>query len=120
MSADRVEQIIDLCKAMGAGEEQEVLLRPLAQAAQELLAARLKPGVEPDDCGPAFPLAAAMTAMEGLERTAGGEVTAFTAGELTIRRESGGQGKSTLSAQAERLLAPWLGETGFAFQGVRG
>lgn len=117
---DMLERILALCRAMGAGEEQEELLLPLAQAAQGALAAQLRAGVEPEDCGPAFPLAAAMTAMEELEGAAGGEVTSFTAGDLTIRRESGGQGGNALSAQARRLLAPWLGESGFAFRGVRG
>ena len=45
-------------------------------------------------------------------------MTAFTAGEVTIRAERGGQTSRT--AQALRLLAPWLKETGFAFQGVAG
>ena len=106
-----------LCKAMGAGKEQEDLLLPLVQTAQQALAARLRAGVEPEDC-PAFAVAAALAAMEGLEEAEGGGVTAFTAGEVTIRAERGGQTSRT--AQALRLLAPWLKETGFAFQGVAG
>ena len=46
-------------------------------------------------------------------------VASFTAGEVTIRREGTGSGTSRTD-QALRLLAPWLGETGFAFQGVAG
>ena len=117
------EQILALCRAMGAGREE--LLLPLAQAVEGLLAGRLKEGVAPEDCGPAFPLAAAMLAMDRLSGMAGGgsagEVTSFTAGDLTVRRESGGgaSGRS-LSAQAEGLLAPWLEDTGFVFQGVEG
>ena len=39
-------------------------------------------------------------------------------GEVSIRlQEQSGGGRAE---QAERLLAPWLGETGFAFQGVAG
>ncbi len=114
------KEILDLCRAMGAAEDQEELLLPLIQAAQVRLAGRLRAGVVPEDCGAAFPLAAAMTAMDGLNRCAGGErVASFTAGEVSIRTGSAGT-RDGLSAQAERMLGPWLKETGFAFQGVRG
>lgn len=115
------EEIISLCRAMGTSEDQEELLLPLVQAVQRQLAARLKEGTLPEDCGPAFPLAAAMTAMDQLSGMIGGgdEVTSFTAGDLTVRRESGSR-SGTLSTQAERLLAPWLTGSGFVFQGVEG
>ena len=57
--------------------------------------------------------------MDRLSGMTGG-VTSFTAGELTIRREQDGTGRKGLSAQAEGLLAPWLGDTGFMFQGAEG
>ena len=62
------EEIMALCRAMGATEDQEGLLLPLAQASAQALERRLKPGTSPGLCGPAFPLAAAMLAMDGLER----------------------------------------------------
>ena len=108
-----------LCRAMGAAEDQEELLLPLIQAVRGQLADRLRDGACPEDCGPA------MTAMDRLSGMTGGgggsDVTSFTAGELTIRKEagSGGAGKD-LSAQADRLLAPWLRDDGFVFQGVEG
>ena len=72
------EQILTLCRAMGAGQEE--LLLPLAQAAESRLAGRLKEGTAPEDCGPAFPLAAAMLVMDGLSgMTGGGETASFTA-----------------------------------------
>ena len=119
------EAIIALCRAMGASADQEELLLPLVQAIQGQLAARLKADTVPEDCGPAFPLAAAMMVMDRLSGMTGGggsgEVTSFTAGDLTIRKEAGSGGLSkSLSAQAESLLAPWLGDTGFVFQGVEG
>ena len=114
------EEIMALCRAMGAGEDQETLLTPLIEAASAGLARRLKQGVAPEDCGAVFPLAAAMVAMEGLEgASGGGRVTAFTAGEVSVRVEHSTDTPS-LTAHAERLLSPWLGETGFAFRGVRG
>jgi len=114
------KEILNLCRAMGATEDQEELLLPLIQAAQVRLERRLRAGVTPEDCGAAFPLAAAMTAMDSLSRCAGGDrVTSFTAGEVSIRTGNSGT-QDGLSGQAERMLAPWLKEAGFAFQGVRG
>lgn len=117
MTAD----IMTLCRAMGASEDQEELLLPLVQAVSSQLAARLRDGTVPEDCGPAFPLAAAMTAMDQLSGMlgSGDEVASFTAGDLTIRKESGSRSKA-LSAQAERLLTPWLAGSRFVFQGVEG
>ena len=59
-----VEKIMELCRAMGSGEEQDVLLLPLVEAAVVRLSARLKADVTPEDCGSAFLLAAAVEAME--------------------------------------------------------
>lgn len=116
-----IEQILALCRAMGAGQEE--LLLPLALAVKEQLTGRLKEGASPEDCGTAFPLAAAMLVMDQLSGVTGegGAVTSFTAGDLTIRKEAGGGGAArTLSAQAEGLLAPWLKDAGFVFRGVEG
>lgn len=118
-----IQEIMAHCRAMGASEDQEELLLPLVRAVSAQLAARLRDGTVPEDCGPAFPLAAAMTAMDQLSGILGGgdEVTSFTAGDLTIRKESGSGSRSkSMSAQAERLLAPWLDGSGFVFQGVEG
>lgn len=113
------EEILALCRQMGAGEEQDTLLLPLIEAAQDSLQRRLKAGVSPQDCGSAFPLAAALTAMDGLSGAVGeGDVSSFSAGEVSVQlREQSGGGRAE---QAERLLAPWLRETGFAFRGVEG
>ena len=91
----------------------------LAQTVERQLAGRLRAGVRPEDCSAAFPLAAAMLVMDALEGCGGmGDVTSFTAGELTVHREPGaGPGRSQ---QALKLLSPWLGDTGFFFRGVRG
>lgn len=113
------QQILALCRAMGAPEDREELLLLLAQAVEGQLAGRLKAGVTPEDCSAAFSLAAAMLVMDALEECDGsGDVTSFTAGDLTIHRQSGaGTGRSQ---RALKLLAPWLGDTGFFFRGVRG
>ncbi len=118
------ERIMALCGAMGANEDQEELLLPLVQAVRDQLAGRLRPGIMPGDCGPAFALAAAMITMERLsglqEEGSAGEVTSFTAGDLTIQKRSGGQTAKSLSEQAEEMLAPWLRDEGFLFRGVAG
>lgn len=114
------QRIVALCREMGAGEGQEELLLLLAQTVERDLALRLKPGVQPEDCSCAFPLAAAMLVLDALEICSGSmeNVTSFTAGDLTIRKEAG-SGRERHD-QAMRLLAPWLGETGFCFRGVKG
>ena len=117
------EEIMALCRTMGAEEDQEELLLPLVQVVSDQLAARLRGGAAPEGCGPAFSLAAAMMVMDklaGMTGERGGGVTSFTAGDLTIRRDGGGGTGKSLSQQAEELLAPWLGDTGFVFQGVAG
>ena len=112
-----VEQIAALCKQLGAGDDWDVLLRPLAQGAMEQLRAGLRPGVTPEDCGELFPLACAMAVMGTLQELDGEDrVTSFTAGEVTIRTE----GPCRSARAARRLLSPWMGDEGFCVRGVRG
>ena len=115
------EDILALCRAMGAGEEQDVLLLPLIEGASAELEHLLRRGVKPEDCGRSFALAAAMLAMDGLEAAqGGGQISGFTAGELSMRLRGESGGRSGLRQQALRLMAPWLGQTGFVFRGVPG
>lgn len=114
------QQVMALCGAMGADADREELMLPLVQAVCDQLAARLKAGTAPEACGPAFPMAAAMIVMDRLAGVTGeGGIASFTAGDLTIRKETG-SGQAGLSEQAEKLLLPWLGDAGFCFQGVKG
>lgn len=111
------EQIVALCKQLGAGDDRDALLRPLALGAYEQLAAGLRPGLVPEDCGEIFPLACALAVVGALQDLTGeSRVTAFTAGEVTIRTEGSGQS----ARAARRLLAPWMRDEGFCVQGVRG
>ena len=60
-----------------------------------------------------------MLAVDGLAAAQGdGQVSGFTAGELSVQLR--GERGSNLRQQALRLMAPWLGQTGFAFRGVPG
>ncbi len=98
------------------GRGNEELLRPLYQAAEREMAGRLREGLSPEACGPAFPVAAAWLVLAGLEAGTDG-VTSFSAGDLTVH--TGGDGAGAMRRQAERLMAPYLAD-GFAFRGVLG
>ena len=60
------EQILAFVELMG-GRGNEELLRPLYQAAEREMAGRLREGLSPEACGPAFPVAAAWLVLAGLE-----------------------------------------------------
>ena len=112
-----VEQIAALCRQLGAGEEYDGLLRPLALAALEQFRAGLRPGLTPEDCAEVFPLACALAVMGTLQEITGEDrLTAFTAGDVTIRTE----GSCQNARAARRLLSPWMGDEGFCVRGVRG
>lgn len=117
-------EIAALCRAMGAAPDQEELLLPLIQAVCRRLAGQLRAGTAPEDCGSAFPLAAAMTVMDQLSGISGGgsagEMVSFTAGDLTVKKETGGGTARSLSDLAGELLAPWTRDAGFCFRGVEG
>lgn len=114
------EQIIALAIAMGASESQREILEPLCAAAEGALAAQLRPGLTPQDCADAFAVCAAWMALDGLHAAGGGgEVTSFTAGDVSIQTGGGGDAGS-LTQQIGRLMAPYLADGGFYFQGVTG
>ena len=104
------ETILELARAICAPTEAE-------------LASRLGTEVSPADCGDAFSCAAALLTAAGLLacRT-GGEAEQFTVGDVSLRTGSGGSGggAETLRRQAERLMAPYWQDDGFAFLEVRG
>ena len=108
------EQITALARAMGA-EGTDELLSALSKAAEDTLRARLRAGVAPADCGTAFPVACALMVLAALD--AGGGVSSFTAGNVTIRRS--GQ-RDQRQREALTLMGPYLSPGGFHFQGVPG
>lgn len=112
-----VEQTVALCKQLGAGADREEILPVLARAACEQLRLRLRSGVSEEDCADVFPLAAAMIVMDTLNELGGeGRISAFTAGEVSIRCS----GSGSMVRAARQMMAPWLQEEGFAFRGVTG
>ena len=95
-------------------------LRTACRAAQAVLSARLRAGIGPGDCGEAFPLAAAYLALGTLETMGDDGVSAFTAGDVSIRRGEPSGRLDRLERQAVELLRPFLRDEGFLFRGVRG
>ena len=112
-----VERTVALCRQLGAGADREDILPVLARAACEQLNLCLRANVTAQDCEDVFPLAAAMVVLDTLAELEGEKhITAFTAGEVSVR--CGGSGDLTRTAR--RLLRPWIREEGFAFRGVQG
>ena len=112
-----------MARSMGTvSESQQEVLEALCRAAETEMTGRLRDGVSPEDCGPAFVLGCAWLALAGLAAGQYGGVSAFTAGSVTIREESG-EGRERAAAlrlQAETVLGPYLKDRGFLFQGVEG
>ncbi len=113
------ERVLELVRALG-GAGQEDALGALCAAACGALDRRLREGLTAQDCGDAYPLAAAWLALDWLRGSRGLEgVTALSAGDISVRREGGGDGGG-LSERAWELMGPFLADEGFAFQGVKG
>ncbi len=113
------EKIMELALALGEVEEAErEPLKLLSQAAEAELRGQLREGIRLEDCEPAFVAAAAWMALAGLYAGRSAGVSSFSAGDLTIHQE-GGDGAALL-AQAERVMAPYRVDEGFAFRGVKG
>ena len=114
------KQVLELLQKLGGTGQNENVLRTLCQNACAMLDRRLKDGLTAEDCGGAYPLAAAWIALEWLRGGQGMDgVTYLSAGDLTVRREGGGEDGS-LSRRAWELMCPFLRDDGFVFRGVKG
>lgn len=111
------EQVLALIRQLCAPAMEDEGLRTLCRAACARLDSLLADGVTAADCGERYPLAAAWMVMDWMEGCGGLDgVTAISAGDMTVRRESGCGGAR--SRRAMELLEPWLRARGFVFQGV--
>ena len=102
---------------------QQAALEALCRAAETEVTGRLRDGVSPEDCGPAFILGCAWMALAGLAGGQYGGGTEFTAGSVTIREADCVQDRersAALRLQGETVLGPYLKDRGFLFQGVEG
>ena len=114
------EQVLELLRALGGAGQDETVLRTLCQNACDILDRKLRNGLTAEDCGEAYPLAAAWIALDWLRGSQGMDgVTWLSAGDLTVRREGGGDNGS-LSRRAMEIMSPFLRDDRFVFQGVRG
>ncbi len=93
----------------------EALLTQFCEIAITELTGKLKAGLRPEDCEPAFTLAAAWIGLEGMEEGAG-DVTSFSVGDFSL---SGG-GKGTRRQRALGLMKPYMNLSDFAFCAVEG
>ena len=100
-------------------EGQDALLNTLCGAVSVSLAARLREGLQPEDCKADFIAAASLYALAALGSVKAGEaVEQISAGDLTIRKHSASDTASNvLRNQAELMIAPYLKDR-FAFLGV--
>lgn len=114
------EEVLELVQALRGPGTDGTALRALCESACQTLDRRLRDGVRPEDCGGLYPVAAAWLVMDWLSQCQGMDgVTALSAGDISVRREGGG-GSGKLSERAMELMAPFLGDDGFVFQGVKG
>ena len=118
------EQIMSLAGTIVRPTEEETpLLTALCTAAMAELEGRLGDGLSPEDCGGAFPCAAALIAAAGmLPCRGGGDVEQFSVGDVSLRMDGGGTEAAVraLRRQAESMMAAYCGDGDFAFLGVRG
>lgn len=120
-----LEQIVHLAEAIvQPSEAEKVLLTALCAAAETELARRLREGLSPEDCGDAFPCAAALLAAAGLlPCRSGGDVEQFSAGDVSLRTGGGGQvceAAAAMRRQAASMMAGYWGDDLFTFLGVQG
>ncbi len=111
------DEVLALAKSLGQiGEKETQVLGTLCGEACRTLNRRLLPGVTAENCADAYKLAAAWLALAALEESRGG-VRRFSAGDLTIEKDSGGK---ALENRAWALMRPYVRDDDFVFRGVRG
>lgn len=115
-----IEKVLAMAAELGKTEPDDGL-RALCQAAVDELTGQLRPGLTAEDCGAAFVLAAAWTALALRSGSAAdGGVERFTAGAVTIQREDARLRSEALRLQARQVMKPYLRDEGFSFRGVTG
>lgn len=112
--------VLEFVRSLCRPETEEGVLDTLCEAACKRLNHMMAENIEPEDCAEAYVPAAAWLVMDWLRESRDWEgVTALSAGDMTVRREGAGHGGS-LTRRALELMAPYLKDQGFVFQGVRG
>ncbi len=112
-------QALALADTLSGGRGMSPALETLCLAAAQAYAERLKPGLTPHDCAPAYISACACAALAGLT-TQQGVAGGFRLGAVSLSSGGGTEARAkALLREAERLMAPYT-DDGFAFLGVEG
>ena len=100
-------------------QDQTEMLNVLCTAASASLAARLKDGLQPEDCKADFIAAASLFALAALNGVKDAQsLEQISAGDLTIKKGAASDAASNvLRNQAELMIAPYLKDS-FSFMGV--
>ena len=101
------------------GENEGDMLSALCTAATASLRARLREGLQPEDCRADFVAAASLYALAELNAVRdGAAMEQITAGDLTVRKSASTDPASkVLRNQAQLVIAPYLKDS-FCFRGV--
>lgn len=114
-----VDEILEMAQvfAPALDEQETAALKKLCAAAGQGLQTQLRPGLDEEEYRDSFVCAAAWIALAALSEGRSAEgITGFTAGSMSVQRSTGAG--SCLRLQAQMLMAPYLGGSGFAFLGV--
>ena len=98
--------------------QQEPMLKILCQAAVTSLTARLRAGLDPDDCRADFIAAASLYALAALsELDEVGNLERMQIGDVTMVRRSKTPASACLRSQAALMMGPYTADR-FTFRGV--
>lgn len=111
------EEVLSLVHALCRPGEDDGALEVFCQAACSRLDSLLAEGVTAEDCWDLYLPAAAWLTMDMLRDSRNWEgVTSLSAGDMTVHTERTGG----LEERAMAVMAPYLKDRSFVFQGVKG
>lgn len=96
-------------------QRQEEMLKLLCAGAVNSLSARLREGLQPEDCLADFVAASSLYALAALSGQT--DMERIVAGDVTLQRSSSDAAANCLRYQAEVIIAPYLKDR-FCFKGV--
>ena len=109
---------------MGAAlsDVQAAAMTAVCQAAALELEERLRTGVTSEELGELFVTATGILAISMYVGLYGADqdFSQFSAGNIRVSKNSGGQSAAKLRKMAEEMLSGYLEDRGFSFLGVRG
>ena len=115
------ESVLEFARALAGDDADALVLSAMCTAAAAELEGRLRDGISAGDLGDTFVRAAGVLALgmycavKDVEK-----LKSFRAGNLSVEYADGEASPEGLRKLAERMLAAYLADQGFAFLGVRG